>query len=215
ETEEDIEGIAILSDMIARKYYERPKEERNGKVSIVTSSSFFVPKPFTPFQWSRMDTSEEYLDKQKILRNKINEQLNKKSIKYNWHEADLSELEGALARGDRRISKVIYDAYQAGCLYDSWSEFFSFDKWLHAFENNGIDYRFYTCRERDGNEVFPWDFIDVGVSKRFLYREYKRAKDEKVTLNCKQTCSGCGATVFGGGVCFDKEGNRKEVSYEG
>lgn len=215
ETEDDIEGIAILSDKIARKYYEIPKEERNGKVSIVASTSFFVPKPFTPFQWSRMDTSDEYLGKQKILRNKINEQLNKKSIKYNWHEADLSELEGVLARGDRRISKVIYDAYQAGCLYDSWSEFFSFDKWLKAFENNGIDYRFYTCRERDENEIFPWDFIDVGVTKRFLYREYKRAKDEKVTLNCKQSCSGCGATIFGGGVCFDKEGNRKEVSYEG
>jgi len=215
ETEGDIEGIAILSDMIARKYYEIPKEERNGKVSIVASTSFFVPKPFTPFQWSRMDTRDEYLDKQKILRNKINEQLNRKSIKYNWHEADLSELEGALARGDRRISKVIYDAYQAGCLYDSWSEFFLFDKWLNAFENNGIDYRFYTCRERDENEIFPWDFIDIGVTKRFLYREYKRAMDEKVTLNCKQSCSGCGATIFGGGVCFDKEGRQKEVSYEG
>ena len=215
ETEGDIEGIAILSDMIARKYYEIPKEERNGKVSIVASTSFFVPKPFTPFQWSRMDTRDEYLDKQKILRNKINEQLNRKSIKYNWHEADLSELEGALARGDRQISKVIYDAYQAGCLYDSWSEFFLFDKWLNAFENNGIDYRFYTCRERDENEIFPWDFIDIGVTKRFLYREYKRAMDEKVTLNCKQSCSGCGATIFGGGVCFDKEGRQKEVSYEG
>ena len=215
ETEGDIEGIAILSDMIARKYYEIPKEERNGKVSIVASTSFFVPKPFTPFQWSRMDTRDEYLDKQKILRNKINEQLNRKSIKYNWHEADLSELEGALARGDRRISKVIYDAYQAGCLYDSWSEFFLFDKWLNAFENNGIDYRFYTCRERGENEIFPWDFIDIGVTKRFLYREYKRAMDEKVTLNCKQSCSGCGATIFGGGVCFDKEGRQKEVSYEG
>lgn len=215
ETEEDIEGIAILSDMIARKYYELSREERNGKVNIVASSSFFVPKPFTPFQWSRMDTKEEYLGKQRILRNKINEQLNRKSIKYNWHEADLSELEGALARGDRRINKVIYDAYQAGCLYDSWSEYFLFDKWLSAFENSGIDYRFYTCREREESEIFPWDFIDIGVTKRFLYREYKRAKEEKVTLNCKQSCSGCGATIFGGGVCFDKEGNQKEVSHEG
>ncbi|HCR40738.1 MAG TPA: TIGR03960 family B12-binding radical SAM protein, partial [Lachnospiraceae bacterium] len=148
EKEDDIEGIAILSDQIARKYYEIPKEQRSGKVSIVTSTSFFVPKPFTPFQWARMNTSEEYLAKQHYLRDKIKEQLNRKSIKYNWHEADLSELEGVFARGDRRISKVIYDAYKAGCLYDSWSEYFDFEKWQKAFKDNGIDYRFYTCRER-------------------------------------------------------------------
>lgn len=214
ETEEDIEGIAILSDKIARKYYEIPKDQRNGKVNITASTSFFVPKPFTPFQWSRMDTSEEYLAKQKHLRNKINEQLNRKSIKYNWHEADLSELEGVFARGDRRISKVIYDAYQAGCLYDSWSEFFDFDRWLKAFENNGIDYRFYTCRERDEEELFPWDFIDVGVTKKFLLREYRNAKAEKVTLNCRQTCTGCGAKSFGGGVCFIDQTSLEGVTNE-
>ncbi|NLP35496.1 MAG: TIGR03960 family B12-binding radical SAM protein [Clostridiales bacterium] len=214
ETEEDIEGIAILSDKIARKYYEIPKDQRNGKVNITASTSFFVPKPFTPFQWSRMDTSEEYLAKQKHLRNKINEQLNRKSIKYNWHEADLSELEGVFARGDRRISKVIYDAYQAGCLYDSWSEFFDFDRWLKAFENNGIDYRFYTCRERDEEELFPWDFIDVGVTKKFLLREYRNAKAEKVTLNCRQTCTGCGAKSFGGGVCFMDQTSLEGVTNE-
>lgn len=214
ETEEDIEGIAILADKIARKYYEIPKDQRNGKVSIVASTSFFVPKPFTPFQWARMNTSEEYLEKQRLLRNKINEQLNQKSIKYNWHEADLSELEGVFARGDRRISKVLYDAYQSGCLYDSWSEFFDFDRWLKAFADNGIDYRFYTCRERDEEEIFPWDFIDTGVTKRFLLREYKNAKAEKVTLNCKQSCTGCGAMVFGGGVCFIDHACQEEVTNE-
>jgi radical SAM family uncharacterized protein len=214
ETEEDIEGIAVLSDKIARKYYEIPKEQRNGKVNIVTSTSFFVPKPFTPFQWARMDTVEEYLAKQQRLREKINEQLNRKSIKYNWHEAELSELEGVFARGDRRISKVIYDAYKAGCLYDSWSEFFHFDKWLKAFEENGIDYRFYTCRERDENEVFPWDIIDAGVTKKFLLREYKNAMASKVTLNCKQGCSGCGVKSFGGGVCF-LTNTLEEVTNEG
>ena len=114
ETEEDIEGIAILSDKIAREYYTIPKDQRNGKVSIVSSTSFFVPKPFTPFQWTRMATSEEFLEKQRFLNQKMKEQLNQKSIKYNWHEAELTMLEGVLARGDRRLSKVIYDAYKAG-----------------------------------------------------------------------------------------------------
>jgi radical SAM family uncharacterized protein len=201
ETEEDIEGIAILSDRIAREYYTIPKEQRNGKVSITSSTSFFVPKPFTPFQWSRMDSGEEFIKKARLLKDKMNEQLNRKSIKYNWHEAKLTVLEGVLARGDRKISKVIYDAYQAGCLYDSWSEFFDYQKWMNAFEENGIDIDFYNCRERAEDEIFPWDFIDTGVTKQFLLREYKRAIGEKVTPNCKQTCYNCGAKVFGGGVC--------------
>lgn len=214
EKEDDIEGIAILSDQIARKYYEIPKEQRSGKVSIVTSTSFFVPKPFTPFQWARMNTSEEYLAKQHYLRDKIKEQLNRKSIKYNWHEADLSELEGVFARGDRRISKVIYDAYKAGCLYDSWSEYFDFEKWQKAFKDNGIDYRFYTCRERGEEEIFPWDFIDTGITKKFLLREYRNAKEEKVTLNCRQSCAGCGAKSFSGGICYRSGANPEEVTNE-
>ena len=224
ETEEDIEGIAILSDKIAREYYEIPKDQRQGKVSIVSSTSFFVPKPFTPFQWSRMDTPEEYLDKQRYLRSKINEQLNKKSIKFNWHEAELSELEGVLARGDRRLSKVIYDAYMAGCLYDSWSEHFDYDKWLKAFEENGISIAFYNSRERSEDEVFPWDIIDAGVSKSFLLREYRRAKNATETPNCRELCVGCGAKKFAGGVCFEDKNllakasgelKGQEVSYEG
>lgn len=201
ETEEDIEGIAILADRIAREYYEIPKDQRQGKVNIVVSSSFFVPKPFTPFQWSRMDTPKEYLDKQRYLRAKINEQLNRKSIKFNWHEAELSELEGVLARGDRRLSKVIYDAYMSGCIYDSWSEYFDYDKWLKAFEENGVSIEFYNSRERNEDELFPWDIIDVGVSKSFLLREYRRAKDGIVTPNCRELCYNCGAKRFGCGVC--------------
>lgn len=201
ETEEDIEGIAVLSDRIAREYYTIPKEQRNGKVSIVSSTSFFVPKPFTPFQWSRMDTGEEFITKAKFLRGKMNDQLNRKSIKYNWHEAELTELEGVLARGDRRVSKVIYDAYKSGCLYDSWSEHFHYDKWVKAFEENGMDISFYNNRERKEDELFPWDFIDVGVTKDFLLKEYHRAKSETVTPNCRQTCYNCGAKVFGEGNC--------------
>jgi radical SAM family uncharacterized protein len=204
ETEEDVEGIAILSDRIAREYYTIPKDQRNGKVSITSSTSFFVPKPFTPFQWSRMITGSEYVEKQRFLKSKMKEQLNFKSIKYNWHEAEVTELEGVFARGDRRVSGAIYDAYKAGCLYDSWSEYFDYDKWMKAFEDNGVNMEFYNCRERDESEIFPWDFIDVGVTKAFLLREYKRAKAEKVTPNCKQACANCGAKDFGGGVCFDE-----------
>ena len=218
ETEEDVEGIAILSDRIAREYYTIPKDQRNGKVSITSSTSFFVPKPFTPFQWSRMITGSEYVEKQRFLKSKMKEQLNFKSIKYNWHEAEVTELEGVFARGDRRVSGAIYDAYQAGCLYDSWSEHFDYDKWMNAFEKNGVDMAFYNCRERDEQEIFPWDFIDVGVTRAFLLREYKRAKAEKVTPNCKQACANCGAKDFGGGVCFEDglaEADMEEVTDEG
>lgn len=203
ETEEDIEGIAVLSDKIAREYYTIPKDQRNGKVSIVSSTSFFVPKPFTPFQWTRMCTSEEFLEKQRFLNGKMKEQLNQKSIKYNWHEAELTLLEGVLARGDRKLSKVIYDAYKAGCMFDSWSEYFKYDVWMEMFQKNNIDPLFYTAREREEEELFPWDFIDIGVSKKFLWREYEQAKQEVVTPNCRQKCAGCGAMKFGGGVCFE------------
>ena len=205
ETEEDIEGIAILADKIAREYYKIPKEQRQGKVNIVVSTSFFVPKPFTPFQWARMDTPQEYIKKQQLLRSKINEQLNRKSIKYHWHEAEVSELEGVLARGDRRLCKVIYDAYKAGCVFDAWSEFFDYEKWVKAFADNGISVSFYTSRQRSEDEILPWDFIDIGISKSFLLREYKRALSGSVTPNCGQMCSGCGAMAFGGGVCREKK----------
>lgn len=204
ETREDIEGIAILSDKIAMEYYKNmPKETRNGRVSIVTSTSFFVPKPFTPFQWARMDSGEEFLEKQRFLNQKMKEQINRKSIKYNWHEVELTILEGVLARGDRKLSKVIYDAYKGGCLYDSWSEHFKYEEWMKAFEKNGIDPLFYTCREREEDETFPWDFINVGVTKEFLFREYRRAKAGKVTPNCRQACANCGAKIFEGGVCYE------------
>ena len=201
ETEEDIEGIAVLSDRIAREYYTIPKEQRNGKVNIVSSTSFFVPKPFTPFQWSRMNTGEEFIAKARLLRGKMNEQLNRKSIKYSWHEAELTELEGVLARGDRRVARVIYDAYQSGCLYDSWSEYFHYDKWIRAFQDNGLEISFYNSREREEDELFPWDFIDAGITKEFLLKEYNRAKAGTVTPNCRQTCNDCGARTFGEGKC--------------
>jgi len=207
ETKEDIEGIAILADKIAREYYTLPKEERNGKCQITASTSFFVPKPFTPFQWSPMATKEEFYQKRRIVSDKLKEMINQKSIRYNWHDSETTVLEGIFARGDRKLSKSIYDAYKAGCIYDAWSEYFKYDVWLDVFEKNGVDIDFYTTRERSEDEIFPWDFIDIGVTKKFLYREYMQAKEEKVTPNCRQKCSGCGAMKFDGGVCVEARGN--------
>ena len=205
ETYEDIEAIALLSEKIAEEYYTIPKSERNGKVAITASASFFVPKPFTPFQWVPMNTAQEFMDKAKFVNDKFKEQLNRKSLKFNWHEAKLTMLEGVLARGDRRVSKVIYDAYQDGCLFDSWSDFFNNDIWMKAFEKNNIDMDFYTTRTREFDEVFPWDFIDTGVSKEFLKREYEKALNETVTPNCRMQCSGCGVMKFKGGVCYENK----------
>lgn len=203
ETEEDLEGIAVLSDKIAKKYYEIPKEERNGRVQIVASSSFFVPKPFTPFQWSSMCKFEDYLAKAKTVNAKMKEMINKKSIKYNWHNADVTILEGLFARGDRRVSRLILSAYQKGCLYDAWSEFFDYHKWLETAKETNIDIEFYTTRPRKLDEVFPWDFIDIGVTKEFLKEEYEKAINEEITPNCKINCQGCGANQFGGGICYE------------
>ena len=202
---EDVEGIALLCERIAEEYYTIPKSERNGKVAITASASFFVPKPFTPFQWARMNTGEEFLEKAKTVNAKMKEQLNKKSMKFNWHDSDTSVLEGVFARGDRRLSKLIYDAYQKGCIFDSWSEFFKPELWNEAIAENGIDVSFYTTRERLEDEIFPWDFIDIGVTKKFLLNEWKKAKEGEITKNCKAGCSGCGAMKFGGGVCYENK----------
>ncbi len=203
ETVEDMEGIALLSEKIAEEYYEIPKDQRNGKVQIVASSSFFVPKPFTPFQWARMCTKEEFIQRANIVRGKFREMRNYKSLKYNWHEAELTVLEGVLARGDRRVGAVIEEAYRTGAIYDSWSEYFNNDIWMKAFETCNVDIGFYTTRERSLEEVFPWDFINAGVTKEFLIREWNTAVKEQVTPNCRQTCSGCGARYFGTGVCYE------------
>ena len=203
ETEEDMKAIAHLAEKVARRYYEIPKEQRNGKCQITASSSFFIPKPFTPFQWAKMFPSEEYIRRAMIVKHEFLQQLNKKSLKYNWHEADVTVLEGVFARGDRNVGKVIEEAYRLGCLYDSWSESFDNEKWMTAFANTGVDIAFYTLRERSMDELFPWDFIDIGVTKNFLKKEWERAMNAQVTPNCRMQCSGCGAAKFGGGVCFE------------
>lgn len=203
ETEEDMKEIPRLADRVARKYYEIPKNQRNGKCQITFSTSFFIPKPFTPFQWAQMFTQEDYIHRAYIVNQEMKEQLNRKSLRYNWHEADVTVLEGVFARGDRRTSKVLLEAYRLGCLYDSWSDEFQNDKWMQAFENTGVDLTFYTMRKRELDELFPWDFIDVGVTKSFLRREWERAMRGEVTPNCREKCSACGAMCYQGGVCFE------------
>ncbi len=203
ETEEDMKEIPRLADRVARKYYEIPKSQRNGKCQITFSTSFFIPKPFTPFQWAQMFTQEDYIHRAYIVNQEMKEQLNRKSLRYNWHEADVTVLEGVFARGDRRTSKVLLEAYRLGCLYDSWSDEFQNDKWMQAFENTGVDLTFYTMRKRELDELFPWDFIDVGVTKSFLRREWERAMRGEVTPNCREKCSACGAMCYQGGICFE------------
>ena len=203
ETEDDMKGIAHLAEKIAERYYEIPKDQRNGKVQISVSTSFFVPKPFTPFQWASMFREEDFIEKAKVVKEEIRAQLNQKSIRYHWHEPDVTVLEGFLARGDRRCADVILSAYQKGALYDAWSETFRYDLWKEAFWETGVSLEFYTMRERSTEEILPWDFIDAGVSKDFLKREWKNAREEKVTPNCRQQCSGCGARKYKGGVCVE------------
>lgn len=201
ETEEDMRAIPELANDIAVRYYEIPKDRRNGKCQITISTSFFVPKPFTPFQWASMHDPEDYIGRAKIVNEAVKEQLNRKSIKYNWHEADVTVLEGVLARGDRRVGQVLRRVYEKGGIFDAWSEFFDYQRWLDAFAECGVDMDFYTKRERPLDELFPWDFIDAGVSKEFLKREWQNAKNGTVTPNCRMRCSACGAGKFKTGVC--------------
>ena len=203
ETREDMEAIAVLADKVARRYYEIPKDQRNGKCQITASSSFFIPKPFTPFQWARMYSNEEYIARAAIVKHAFQDQLNRKSLKYNWHDAEVTVLEGILARGDRRVGRAVLEAYRSGCIYDAWTENFHYEKWLEAFEKTGIDLAFYNERERGADEIFPWDFIDIGVTKQFLRREWERAMRGEVTPNCRQQCSGCGVARWKGGVCVE------------
>lgn len=205
ETKEDQEAIAELANQIAVCYYEIPKEKRNGKCQITISTSFFVPKPFTPFQWASMYPKEHYIDSAKVVNESVKNQLNRKSIRYNWHEADVTVLEGVLARGDRRLGKAIRRAYENGCLFDAWSDFFDNEKWMEAFAKAGVDPDFYTLRKRSMDELLPWDFIDAGVTKEFLKREYEHALKGEVTENCRVRCSGCGVLKYQGGVCVENK----------
>ncbi len=199
ETLEDVEGIANLAYQVLDAYFTVPKEQRNRGVNVTVSTSSFVPKAFTPFQWHAQDTIEQLREKQAHLKSKIKN----KKIKYNWHDAPLSFLEAIFARGDRKLSEVLARAQEKGCRFDGWSEYFDYEKWMESFAECGVDPHFYTARKRPYEEILPWDHIDVGVTKKFLINESEKALRGETTPHCRQNCTGCGATVFEGGVCFE------------
>jgi len=195
---EDVCSIADLSKKVVYQYLSVPKEKRSPGLRITTSVASFVPKAFTPFQWAKQDDNETLRKKQLALK----EAMNDKRVKYNYHEAPVSVLEGVFARGDRRLGKVLLEAHKLGIKFDGWSDQFSMEKWEEAFKNAGITKEFYT-RQRDFEEILPWDMIDVGVTKEFLISEAKKAEMAVTTPNCREKCSNCGAACFKGGVCFE------------
>lgn len=200
ETDEDIRAIAELSEKVINVFYEIPKEERRGRnVSITISTSSFVPKPFTPFQWEPQNSMAELVRKQQFLK----EQIKSRKIIYNWHQSEVSYLEAVFAKGDRRLSDVIVSAVKSGCRFDGWGEYFDFEKWMDAFKENNINPEFYAYRKISHDEVLPWDHIKTGVTKQFLVNEHEKAYKAITTPSCREKCSGCGATEFGGGVCFE------------
>lgn len=197
ETMEDIEGIADLGMKVLHAFYNNPNRQKGTGLQVSISCSSFIPKPFTPFQWEPEDSMESLKAKQAHLL----ESIPSKKIKVSYHETPTSLLEGVLARGDRRLSAVIYSAFQKGCKFDAWDDQFDFDKWMQAFEENGIDPHFYTKRKRDFSEVLPWDHLDFGVSRKFLEKENLKAHENKTTPHCRIKCAGCGANKLNGGHC--------------
>ncbi|NMB08687.1 MAG: TIGR03960 family B12-binding radical SAM protein [Tissierellia bacterium] len=198
ETDEDVLGIKELGYKVKDMFFILPKEERRGNLKITLSTSCFVPKPFTPFQWVGQDSIDEFYRKINLLRNSIRD----RKIVYNYHDPKLSYLEAVVARGDRKVGKAIIKAWEKGCKFDGWSEKFNYDLWIEAFEETGINGDFYALRERDMEEVLPWDFINIGVSKKYLIKEYEKAKIGKLTRDCRLGCTGCGINQsYLGGVC--------------
>lgn len=199
EEEEDIRDIAKLGEKIVDTFYTIPKGSRKGAVQVAISTACFVPKPFTPFQWTGQNTHEEFIEKNRLIKNSIT----RRQIQFNHHDSQTSVIEAVIARGDRRVADGIYQAYKSGSTFDSWTEYFNFDNWLQAFEKANIDIDFYAYRNRDYDEILPWDHIDIGVSKEFLINENERALKGQTTPHCREKCSNCGATEFKGGVCYE------------
>lgn len=198
ETMEDIEGIADLAMQVVHAFYKNPARQKGTGVQVSVSCASFIPKPFTPFQWEAEDSMESLKAKQKHLL----ESIPSRKVKVSYHETPTSLLEGVLARGDRRLCRVLLDAYRLGCKFDSWDDRFRFDAWMKAFEMNGIDPYFYTQRKREFSELLPWDHLDFGVSKKFLENENKKAHENKTTPHCRMKCAGCGANMLNGGHCY-------------
>ncbi len=200
ETLEDVKGIAELGEKVVDAYYKTPKEKRNKGLKVTLSTSIFVPKPFTPFQWAPQDTMETVREKIRTVR----ENVKSRSLTYNWHESLVSYLEAVIARGDRRVCDAIISAYEKGAKFDGWTEYFKYDAWMEAFKECGIEADFYAYRSREYSEILPWDFIDIGVDKEFLIKENERAKKAELTPDCRLGCKLCGINVnFKEGKCFE------------
>lgn len=200
ETVEDVTAIAALAERIVNLYYSLPKRQKGRAVSVSISVATFVPKCDTPFQWCAQDDFATIEKKQHAL---LAAATNRK-IRVSWHDVSTSKLEGVIARGDRRLGKAIYLAWKSGCIFDSWDECFHFEKWQQAIADAGLSVAFYADRERGEQEILPWDHIDVGVSKVFLWREWQKAQRAETTPNCRENCAGCGANRLKGGPCFDQ-----------
>lgn len=199
ETMEDIQGIVDVANKVVDKYFEINKGKRVKNVRVTISVSTFVPKPFTAFQNCPQDSKDVIIEKLDYLRN----HLKSRNISFNWNNPDISMLEAFIARGNRKVSDTIYEAWKLGAKFDGWDEHFDIEKWRKAFELSSINPADYVTRTRDVNEILPWEFIDIGVTKKFLQKEYEKALKEETTPNCRQSCSGCGAICFEGGVCFE------------
>ncbi|MBE6624304.1 MAG: TIGR03960 family B12-binding radical SAM protein [Ruminococcaceae bacterium] len=197
ETYEDIEGISSLASRVVDEYYKTPNRSKK-PVTVTVSVSCFVPKPHTPFQWEPQNSLEELCDKQKYLAEKITD----RKIRYTWHEAKVSRLEAVFSKGNRRLSRAILCAQQKGMRFDAWDEHFDYEKWMQVFEECGIDPDFYANRRMGYDEILPWDVIDIGVSKKFMMSESKKAYESVTTPNCKEKCSGCGANKLGGDMTW-------------
>jgi radical SAM superfamily enzyme YgiQ (UPF0313 family) len=197
ETMEDIEGIADLGMKVVEAFAKNPNRQKGTGVQVSISCSSFIPKPFTPFQWEPEDSMDSLKAKQAHLL----ESIPTRKIKVSYHETPTSLLEGVLARGDRRLSNVIYTAFKNGCKFDSWDEHFKFEVWTDAFNQFNLDPLFYTKRKREFSEILPWDHLDYGVSRKFLEKENLKAHENKTTPHCRIKCSGCGANRLNGGHC--------------
>lgn len=188
ENDEDVMGIKDLAYLVKDLFFNRPKEERKGNFKVTASASCFVPKPFTPFQWVAQESIEEFYRKIYLIKDSIKDN----KVTFNYHDPELSFLEAIFARGDRRLSKVLVKAWEKGCKYDGWSEYFKYDTWLESLKECNIDGDFYALRERKLDEVLPWDFINPGVTKKYLINEYNKAINQVTTDDCRLGCTGCG-----------------------
>lgn len=197
ETYEDLDGIADLARKVVSAYFAVPKGQRAKGLRVTCSASVFVPKPFTPFQWEPQDTLDTVQQKQMHLREALR---SVKGVNFNYHESGLSFLEACFSRGDRRMGRVLLRAFEKGCMLDGWSEQFKYDTWMEAFQECGIDPAFYAYRRREKDEILPWDFIDSGVTKEYLWREKQKADRAETTKDCRKGCNGCGLQRFKG-VC--------------